>query len=201
VARPEVLDATLTAAEIALARAVIKSIESGADWTSTNSKLDKVRSLCSQLRRALVELEGSKLVANIDHARAYCRELRTVFLELNPSASIPFHCDERSCTLLRSPRTTCWLNHLEGMIAAHRVIEPANSLPNTQVPVPARTIHRSNLNVSAQKSSPKVVLARSQLLRQTIGCLALVLAYLIYHHIEIQLEMLKLPSIFAFPLQ
>lgn len=197
----EGLEAALAHAEAALARIVIKAMESSAVWVAVNFKLDKVCTLCRQLRAALVELDHSKLTANIENARDYCREVRTVLLELNNSATIPFYCDEQSCALLRSPRTTCWRNHLESMIAAYRPSISPDPLPSVQVQIPAQATYLSERNASTQKASSKVVLARSRLLRQTVGFLALVLAYLKYHHIEVQLEILKLPSIFSFPLQ
>jgi len=48
---------------------------------------------------------------------------------------------------------------------------------------------------------PGVAKARRLLVKQTIGLLALMLAYLQYYYIDVQLQILSLPSNFAGPLQ
>jgi len=194
----EDLGANLVSAEAALARAVIKSVNASADWARTKLELDGVRTYCRQLRAALVELDGAGLIANIDKARSYCRELRVFLLELNPSATIPFHCDAPSCGLFRSPRTTCWLDSLDGVIGAFRPIENSlNSLARAPAPtsgLPA--INRPDIGISAEHPTSTNALARSQLLRQTVGFLALILAYVAYFHVDVQLQIVGLPWIF-----
>lgn len=193
----ETLDAQLSIAEAAIVRATFGSAVIGAGWTDTKFKLDRARLYCRQLRAVLVELNDSESTDKLDKARAYCREVRAVLLELRPTATIPFNCLEPICSVLRSPRTTCWLDHLEGLIAARRVLETSsNSLTKAQAPTPDQTTHRSDLDFSAQKARRKDALAMLPLLRQTIGLLALVLAYLLYFHIDVQLQIVKLASIF-----
>lgn len=195
------LDALLLSAEAAFARAVIGSADIGASWTETNRKLDHVRVNCRQLRAALVDLDSSETAGNVDRARANCRELRMVLLELKPSAMIPFHCDEPSCLLLRSPRTTCWLDHLEGVIAAPPRSETlANSPISVPVPSRERVVRRSAAGSSARKPLSKAVRRKVSILRQAIGLLGLVSAYLAYFFIDVQLQIVKLRSIFTLPL-
>jgi hypothetical protein len=161
-----------------------------------------VRTYCGQLCTALLELSRPESIASLDKARAYCRQLRTVFLELNRSASIPFHCLELSCALLGSPRTTCWLNYLEGAVAvASRLETSSNYLTSVTAPSPDQALHRFNTEFSAQEPIPGDTRARLSLIRQTVGFLALIMAYLLYFHVDVQLQILSLPSIFALPLQ
>ena len=172
VTKPRQLETALATAQAALADTAINPVDVSAGWVGRKFKLDRVR--------------------------AYCRELRIVFLELNPSATVPFRCDEPSCALLRSPRTTCWLNHLEGVIAADRRLETfASSLTRAGAPTPDQANHRfNNIAFPAQEPSPTDARVRPFLPRQTIDLLALILAYLLYFHIDVQLQIVSLLSSF-----
>lgn len=198
VATSEGLGAALAQAEAALTRSAINFVDAGAGWTEISRKLDRVRPYCRQLRDALVELDIlSESTASVDKARANCRDLRAVLFELNPSAAIPFYCDQPLCSLLRSPRTTCWLNHLEGMIAARRRIETStNSLTATPPPAPDQAISRPDAAPSAQHIVRPIARATPSLLRQTIDLFVLAVAYLLYFFIDVHLQILSLPSIF-----
>ena len=194
------LDAVLLSAKAASARAVIGSADREAGWAKTSLKLDYVRVYCRQLRAALADLDSPETTGNVDRARANCRELRMVLLELRPSAMIPFHCDQPSCLLLRSPRTTCWLDHLEGVIAApHHSEAFANGAMSAPVRSRARSVRRSAAGSSERKPSSKDARASASLLRQSIDLLILVLAYLAYFFIDVQLQILTLRSIFTLP--
>jgi len=198
----EELETTLAKAEAALADALGNSANAGADCVEATANLDKVRAYCGQLRTVLLELSRSESTAKLDQARAYCRELRTVFLELNRSAAIPFRCLELSCALLVSPRTTCWLDYLEAAVATGRRLETSsNSLIRAAAPSPGQALHRFDTEFSAQEPGFKDARARPSLVRQTVGFLALVMAYLLYFHIDVQLQILSLPSIFALSLR
>lgn len=197
VTKRDELDARLSIVEASFAGAEIGSPGVSSGWTWTNMKLDYVRVYCRQLRTALVELDASESIANIDKTRAYCRELRAVLLEMNASATIPFRCDAPSCAVLRSPRTACWLNHLEGLVAAPSLLETAaNNSTVARAPIPDQTVHRSDPDFPMQEARPRVSPAGLSLLRQTISLSALISAYLLYFHIDVQLQIMKLVSIF-----
>jgi hypothetical protein len=187
-------DAALANAEAALARATIHSADTGANWANTRPKIDHVRLYCRQLRAALAEMDRSESAADGDTARAYCRELRAVFLELNRSAKIPFRCDQPSCSVLQSPRTTCWFGHLENMAAApdsstDGPIEPAPA----PALAPAVSMHRA-IPVSLPRGPIRAVAhAMPSLVRETVAFAALIIAYLQYFFIDVQLQILSLP--------
>ena len=183
----EPLDVTLAKAEAAL----------DADSVQGSHKLVRVRAYCHQLRAAIVELDNAQTAGNADKARAYCRDLRTACCELNPSATLPFHCLEASCDLLRSPRTTCWLGFIEGMTAATRQLEASAYLTTAPAAAPPHAVRRPDIETSAQKPVLKKARAEPSLLRQTVGFLSLNLAYLAYFHVDVQLQIMMLPSISA----
>jgi hypothetical protein len=54
-----------------------------------------------------------------------------------------------------------------------------------------------NSKRSASASPP----SRPSLLRQTVGLFALILTYLLYFHVDVQLQIVSLPSIFVWTLQ
>lgn len=193
----EELDARLSIAEAALAGAEIGSPDVGSGWTKANPTLNHLRVYCHQLRAVLAELDSSESTGNIDKARAYCRQLRTVLLELNSSATIPFRCDAPTCAVLRSPRTACWLDHLERVIATPHSLDTSSNNPiAVRAPAPDHAVHRSVRDFSAQTLSSNDALAILKLLRQAIGLLAVILAYLLYFHTDVQLQILSLPSVF-----
>ena len=192
------LYATLASAEAALARAVIQSAEAGASWIDTSRKLGMVRPYCRQLRSALIELDGAESANTIEKVRANCRELRAVFLELHRSARIPFRCDQPSCSVLRSPRTTCWIGFLDGLISVPGDLEiTREKKADLPVQTPAPALQRSAA-ISAQAPLPGSQHSAPSLLRQAIDLLALVLAYLLYFFIDVQLQILMLPLIITF---
>jgi hypothetical protein len=193
------LDATLASAEAALARAVITAAADGVDWTATNRKLGIVRPYCRQLRAALAELDAAESTGNIDKARSYCRELRSIFIELNPAATIPFRCDQPSCSVLRSPRTTCWLVHLESAVETTRRAETLSDEPASAPPPSiAPAVQRSGGVSVMQKRIRPSARASPSLLRQTVDLLLLIGAYLQYYFIDVQLQIMSLPYIFTF---
>jgi len=149
-------DATLVTAEADLSCAAIGSIYDNAGCDAIRLKLDRVRPYCRELRVALAELDELASPANVDKVRTNCRDLRTVFIALNPSATIPFRCDDPACLIFCAPRTTCWLNQLEALIAADGRLETSSgSLTRTSVPTPDEAILKTDIHVSAQKSNPR----------------------------------------------
>jgi hypothetical protein len=165
------LEATLAEAEAALVDAVINSTKVDGDRAEAN--------------------------ANLDKARVYCRLLHAALVELAGPVSIGFRCADLSCDLLFSPRTTCWSDCLEGRLAVPPQLESSSNCPfRISIPSPEQAIHRINISISAQEPSRRDALARSSIPRQTTDLLALILAYLLYFHIDVQLQILSLRSIF-----
>lgn len=191
---PKALEVALISAESAFARALIGSTDAGASWAETRHLIFKVRAHCRQLHAALARLNRSESATNIERARAHCRELRAVFLELNPSALIPFRCLERTCSLLGSPRTSCWLAFLEASIAAHRLPEQTSGIP---IPIPNaepdQAIARLHGSVSKQEPVARDSGPGISLLRQATDLLVLVLAYLLFFFIDVELRIASLP--------
>ena len=186
---------TLASAEAALVRTVIKSAQVGASWADTSRKLGLVRPYCRQLRSALIELDSAESAKAIEKVRANCRELRAVFLELDRSAKIPFRCDQPSCSVLRLPRTTCWIAFLDGLTSVPGDSEIApDEEAGLQVQTPAPALQRSAAT-STPRRLPGTQRSAPSLLRQTVDLLALVLAYLFYFFVDVQLQILMLPLI------
>ena len=131
--------------------------------------------------------DGNRAEANakLDKARAYCRQLRAALVELNRSDSTEAAKREASA----SPPSTQLSEH-----SVHGENKTAQDESGQRKPIP-----RFNVGFSAQEPSPRDAPARPPILRQTIGLLALTLTYLLYFHIDVQLQIVMLPSIF-FPL-
>jgi len=197
VVRQDDIQDVLASAEAALARAIINSAELGANWAETNLKLEKVRTYCRQLRAALVELGRTESIVKLENARSCCRALRAVILELKPSASLPFRCLDTTCAISSSPRTTCWLPVLEGAIAApSRLGTSSECVVGEPPPSTEPAIRRFNASFPAQVLGPRDLPGRPSLLRQTLDLLALILTYLLYFNIDVQVQILELPSVF-----
>lgn len=111
------LEATLATTEAALDRTVVGAIGVSARWVAIAASLDKVRGCCRELHSALLQLRCSESASDLEYARSCCREIRVVLLELNRSASIPYRCLDPSCSLLATPRRTCWFNSLDDTLS------------------------------------------------------------------------------------
>jgi hypothetical protein len=163
--------------EAALARAEAALIDSVAD----GSRLDANR---------------AEAAADVDRARARCRRLRAALVQLDASASR---------ASLREWSSSQVMQSREGF----KPDAPASpsSIPSTapavcsesknsqREPSQGKTIHRADTGSAARETEPRDVCARSALLRQTIDLSALILAYLAYFHVDVQLQILNLPSI------
>lgn len=191
------LTAALTHAEAALADRLIALAKSGAIRSATLQRLDVLCIYFRQLRDALVELSDSALANKVETPRTRCRAVRAVLLELNPLAAIPFHCLEPSCPLLSSPRTTCWRNQLEGVIAAPGLLEmPAINSTGAANLATEQAIPHPKAGLFARSLIPRGAIATKQIARHTVGLSALVLAYLTYFHVDVQLQIVSIRSIF-----
>jgi hypothetical protein len=172
VTKREELEATLAKAEAALADAVISSATVDADPVEANAKLDK--------------------------ARAYCRQVRAALVQLNRSESIPWsgeRIDARIRLLGEISKQAAAASPCSRQLSQHAV--RAENKKSQDESRQRKQIHRFNIGFPAQEPGPGDALATPPLLRQTIGLLALILAYLLYFHVDVQLQIMKLPSIFG----
>jgi hypothetical protein len=192
-AESEGLEATLVNAESVLARALVDLVYADTNWSAAKQALHTVRLYARQLRAGIAELDRSKTSANIDNARLHCRELRSLFVELNRSASIPFRCIEPSCSLLQSPRTTCWLSYLEALVAAPHGLEPVSNDP-ARIPAGESDQATGGARSSAQKRLAEHERLRPSLVRESIDLLTLILAYLLYYFVDVRLQIENLPA-------
>ncbi|TSA15008.1 MAG: hypothetical protein D4R74_07275 [Betaproteobacteria bacterium] len=133
--------------------------------------------------------------AKLDKARARCRQLHAALAESNLHESIT-----RSRERMANPIKQS--DALEEREAAANALslppgEPSVGSKNAR-PEPRRrkSIHRPRIEFPELEPLPQVPRTRPYLLRQTIGFLSLVLAYLAYFHIDVQLQILNLPSVF-----
>ena len=192
--KSEGLEAVLVRAESALAGALIGSVDADATWTETKRLLDKILAYCRRLSADLAELSHSESTTDLGNARFHCRELRAVFLELNRSASIPFHCLDSSCSFLGSPRSTCWLGEFHAVIEALRDL---GTVSNDPIPIFPAELGQAKARLDDGFSTQQLLSVDAQpgpsLLRQTIDLFVLVLAYLAYFFVDVQLQIASLP--------
>jgi len=168
----ERLEAALAEGEAALINAVSDAAKVDANWADANVKVEKARARCRQLRAALGNQDHSKRITRsrvrTDTAIRQSEELPKRELSANPPA-IPSR--DR---------------------ALHN--ENKSSQDESRRRNPTR---RFKLGFFGQALTPKDARARSTLIRQAIGFLSLVLAYLLYFHIDVQLRILRLLSIIS----
>ena len=172
----EELEAALAEAEAALADATNYAAKVGGDRAETNANLDKVRAHCRQVRTALVNL---KLSESTDWSGEWIDTLIKQLEEVSV----------RGASAGPSSR----------QLDTH-VVRGDNKRPHDESRR-RKPIHRFGFGFSKKEPSPGDALERPSLPRQAIGLLALILAYLLYFHIDVQLQILSLPSIFAWALQ
>jgi chromosome segregation ATPase len=170
----EYLEAALAKAEAALVNSVTDAARIDANWAEANAKVDKVRARCRQLHAAL---------ADPDHAEFITRSRERMDTLIKQSEEL----SRREATA--SPPSIQSRDHaLRG--------ENKRSEDESRR---RKLVHRFNIGFSARER--REVVARSPLVRQTIGLLALVLTYLLYFHIDVQLQILRLPSLLVWALQ
>lgn len=169
----ERLEAALAEAEAALINTVSDTANIvDANWADANVKVEKARARCRQLRAALVDREHSK---PITRSRV------------------------RTDTGIKQPEEL----PKQEPAASPPAIQPRDHAPPGESKIsqdesPRRNrIQRFKMFFSGQELNPKDARARSTLIRQTIEFLGLVLAYLLYFHIDVQLRILRLLSIIS----
>jgi hypothetical protein len=167
----EQLEAALVKAEAALINTVTDASKIDANRADANAKVDQARARCRQLRAALIEPGHSEFATRsrkrMDTPVRQSEELS----KRKATGSLPSIQPSEQAVLGTSNRSQD---------------EPRQRKPS----------HRSDVSASAQEPGPKDARARPDLLRQTIGFLALTLAYLAYFHVDVQLKIVNLPSIF-----
>lgn len=169
--RQEELIAALAKAEVALVNAVTNATTVDSVRTEADAEVVKARAHCRWLRAALVELNRSESIAGSGERT----DTRIKQLE---------DASKRSATASRPSRQP----------SEHTVRgENKRSRNGSRQGKPIR---RFNIGFSAQEPSPGDALARPPLLRQSSGLLALTLAYLLYFHVDVQLQILSLPTTF-----
>ena len=190
----ERFDAALALAGAGFIDATPDAFRPAAPAESGNRRLDLVRLYCRELHAALKAVRVSGSIADLDKARNCCRIVRAALLEVYPAEAIPFRCMDASCTLLCPPRTTCWLGVLERAIAPPPALKAGFAVPVAATPAPV---------TDARARMPQVPLLRQAraranplLARQGVGLLALIAAYLLYFHIDVQLQILNLAALF-----
>lgn len=167
----EELEAALVKAEAALANAVINAAKVDGDRVEANANLEKARAYCRRLRAALIEV--NRLIPATRFSEEFNIEIRQ---------------------LLEVSKRMAGASPPSRQLSKH----PVRAKNNRSQDKSGRRepVHRFNIGFSAQGLSPRDGLARGALIRQAIGLFALILAYLQFYYFEVQLQILRLPSIF-----
>lgn len=147
---------------------------------------------------AKVDANHEEAAAKVEKARARCRQLRAALID--PALS------ERITRSRPRARIDTVAKQSEGFSKPEAAASPP-SRPLIARAVPAEIkrsqdkwwrripIHRFKIFFSGKKSSHTDALARATLVRQTIELSGLVFAYLLYFHIDVQLQILRLVSL------
>ena len=170
------LEAALALAEAALAEAIIAGSKPDALSADTGIRLESARACCRRAHTALAELNQSESVTSSRDA------LDTLIQDLK---GLPI----RRATASSPSRQL----HEEAFRGVDRRAPDQSGQP--------KQTRGSTLGPSVRERRPGNARAWSSLLRQTIGLLAVILTYLLYFHIDVQLQIVRLPSVFPWSLQ
>jgi hypothetical protein len=176
VTKREELEAALAKAEAALAKAVINAGKVDSDRAEANAKLDNARAHCRRAHMALIELDDSELIA-------WSRKWINTPIKQSGKDS------KRSASASPPSRPS-----------SEHPVHGENKRSQDESG-PRKAIHRINVGFSAREPKPGDARARPSLLRQTVGLFALILTYVLYFHVDVQLQIVSLPSIFVWTLQ
>ncbi len=167
----EGLESALARAEATLADTATKCTSINADQVEAEANLNKARARCRQVRAALVHLELSELRAltagPIDLLIEELREVSTHVSGINMTLTAPNRHGAHACNYVTQDD-----------------IGQRQSAQHPDVAALTRAAGRGG--------SPQL----PPILRQSIGLFSLIMAYLLYFHIGVQLQILSLPSIF-----
>jgi len=140
---------------------------------------------------AKIDANRAEASAKVDKIRARCRQLRAALVEPGRSEFIT-RSHERIDTL------TSQSDELSKQ-------EATASAPSRQLSEHAVQGENKKSQDEFRRRKPihrfKNALATSPLVREIIGLLALVLAYLQYYFLDVQLQIMSLPSVTTLPLQ
>ena len=164
-------EATLAKAEAALFNSVTDASKIDANRAEAAAKVETARARCRQLYAALAEPGHSEFITR---SRKRMRTPAKPFGEFSkPGAAT-------------SPPSIPSSEHAAGARKETSQDELRQQKP----------IQRPKIGFWARERSLRYAIARTPLVRQTIGFLALILAYLAYFHVDVQLQIVSLPSIF-----
>ena len=166
------LEAALVKAEAALANAVINTAAVDEDRTEADANTEKLRAHCRRVQAALVKAKRREPVGGSGEALdIHIRQLREASKRM-PYAIPP------SRRLVKHPvRAKNNRSHNESGRREH--------------------VRRFNTGFLALRPAPQGALAWYLLKRQATGFLILILAYLEYFYIDVQLQIASLRSIFG----
>lgn len=172
----EQLRAALDKAEAALANAVSNAAKVGGDRTEANAGIENARAYCRRVHAVLTEVKHLEPTGRLGE-------------ELNIHIGELLDVAKRMPAAIPRPR----------QVSEHPVrAKKSRSQDESGRRKPA---HRINIGFLALEPSPSGARARRSLIRQAIGLFALILAYLQYYYLDVQLQVMSLPSNFAVPLQ
>jgi len=153
------------------------------------------------INAAKVDGDRAEAIASVEKARAYCRRVRAALIEvkhLEPAARLGEELDIHIRQLLEISKRMPEASPPSRQASEHPVRGKNNGSQDESGR--RKPVHRFNIGFLALELSPRGALARRSLMRQAIGLSALILTYLEYFYIDIQLQIASLPSIFAGPL-
>jgi hypothetical protein len=171
----ERLEAALTKAEAALVNTVADAAKIDTNRADAAVRVEMARARYRQLHAALVEP---------GHSEHITRSRKRMDTLIKQSEELPKREAAKSMPSIQSSD-----------YALHGESKGSQDESKQRKP-----IHQTDVSSSVQIPGISGVRAPQYLLRQTVGLLALVLAYLAYFHVDAQLQIASLPWIFTLPL-
>lgn len=142
-------------------------------------------------------MEADKSAARVEAARAYCRRTRASLVAFecaNPTVASTARFEPPATgTLSRLPQAAAPAEALKTIPAL--VAESRADLSGRVVQKPLNRVE-AKAHLTAIRRLDMQAALRSPLFRQTLGLFALVLAFLLYFHIDVQLQIVSMPSAF-----
>lgn len=172
----EELEAAISQAEAAREYLEVALVEATAALVNTVTEAGKI------------DANWAEASVKVEKARARCRELRAALAKPGPSEFIR-RSSERLDTLITQ----------SDELSERKAIASA---PSTILSEHVRGANKKTQDESRPRKQIhrfKNELVNSPLTRQTVGLLALVLSYLLYFHIDVQLQIISLQSPFFIP--
>lgn len=175
------------------------------------TKLEQLRAALDKAEAALanavsnaarVDGDRAGANANIENARAYCRRVHAALVEvkhLEPTGRLGEELNIHIGELLDVAKRMPAASPRRRPASEHPVRAKDNGSQNESGQ--RKPVRRLNIGFLALEPSPRSARARRSLVRQAVGLFALILAYLQYYYLDVQLQVLSLPSNFTVPLQ